>query len=168
MEKKRCSWADLSDPLMVAYHDEEYGTKRSGLDAYFEVLVLEFFQAGLSWRTILHKRENFRRAFYHFDTRRVAAMDETDIERLLGDKGIIRNRRKIEAAIKNANAALALEKTQGFDTFINSFDDPASLSKALKEKGFSFVGETVCQEIMTVLGLLKPAHEPSCFRYEES
>ena len=168
MEKKRCAWADLSDPLMVAYHDNEYGTKRSGLDAYFEVVVLEFFQAGLSWRTILHKRENFRSAFYHFDTRRIAAMTETDIMRLMNDAGIIRNRRKIEAAIKNAKAAIEIEKTQGFENFINSFDHPASLSKALKDKGFSFVGETVCTEIMTVLGLLKPAHEPTCFRYHES
>lgn len=167
MDKPRCAWANTDDELMVAYHDNEYGTKREGLTAYFEVLVLEFFQAGLSWRTILAKRENFREAFYHFDAEKVAAMTEDDIMRLLENPGIIRNRRKIKAAIGNAKAALIIEREQGFDTFINSFNDPATLSKALKEKGFSFLGETICKEIMMVLGLL-PAHEKTCYRYHES
>jgi len=163
----RCAWANTDDELMIAYHDYEYGTKRSGSSAYFEVVVLEFFQAGLSWRTILHKRENFRRAFHQFDVEKIAAMDDTDVMRLLEDKSIIRNRRKIEAAIKNAKIALEIEKEQGFDAFIDSFKTPLALSKALKKKGFSFVGETICSEIMMCLGLI-PSHEETCFRYHES
>jgi DNA-3-methyladenine glycosylase I len=164
MDKIRCEWVDLKDTLMVKYHDEEYGTKKSGLNIYFEALVLDSFQAGLSWRCILHKREAFRDSFYNFDPVRVANMDESDVLKLLENKSIVRHRGKIEATIKNAKAVLLIESKQGFKNYIDGFKSPYELSKSLKKLGFSYVGETTCHEIMASLGLI-PVHEESCFRY---
>ncbi len=144
----------------------EYGVKQSGFIDCFEVLSLEGFQAGLSWRTVLHKRKAFREVFLGFDPSRVAKMNEDDVLRLCEDTRIIRHHGKIEAVIHNAALALALEKEIGFCHFIYGFLDGASLSKALKKRGFKFVGETTCNEILTVLGVL-PAHEKGCFRYHE-
>lgn len=166
VEKTRCGWVDLSDTKMVKYHDEEYGVKQSGFAACFEVLSLEGFQAGLSWRTVLHKREAFREVFFGFDPALVAKMTADDVLRLCEDTRIIRHRGKIEAVIQNAAKAIELEKDSGFSAFIYGFSDGATLSKALKKRGFKFVGQTTCTEILTVLGVL-PAHEKSCFRYHE-
>ena len=157
---------DLTDTKMVAYHDTEYGVKRQGLAACFEVLVLEGFQAGLSWRTILHKREAFREVFFGFDPAKVARMTGDDVLVLCEDARIIRHRGKIEATIHNAKLALALEQEGGFCSYLYRFSDGPSLSKALKKRSFKFVGETTCVEILTVLGVL-PAHEKTCFRYHE-
>jgi len=162
----RCGWVDLTDTKMVAYHDTEYGIKRQSLTACFEVLALESFQAGLSWRTILHKRDAFREVFLGFDPDKVAKMTEDDVLRLCEDARIIRHRGKIEATINNAKLALALEEESGFSAFLYGFSDGLMLSKALKKYGFKFVGETTCTEILTVLGVL-PAHEKTCFRYHE-
>lgn len=151
---------------MVEYHDTEYGVKISTFTDCFEVVSLEGFQAGLSWRTILYKREAFREVFYGFDPHRVSKMTSDDVLRLCEDARIIRHRGKIEAVIKNAQLAIQLEQDGGFCRFIHSFSDGASLSKALKKLGFKFVGPTTCTEILTVLGVL-PAHEKTCFRYHE-
>jgi len=166
MEKIRCRWVDLSDALMLKYHDEEYGTKKHGLNVYFEALCLDSFQAGLSWRCILHKREAFNEAFFGFDPEKVSKMDEPDVLALLENKNIVRHRGKIEATIKNAKAVLDIENKQGFETYINGFSSPSALAKALKKKGFSFVGETTCHEFMASLGLLA-VHEKTCFRFDE-
>jgi DNA-3-methyladenine glycosylase I len=163
----RCSWAG-SDPLYIAYHDEEWGKPLHGNDKLFELLTLEGFQAGLAWITILRKREAFRAAFKGFHIETVAAFDEADIERLLGNAGIVRHRGKIEAAIGNARAALELPA--GLDAFVWSFappprprpvsDIPAktleseALSKALKARGFRFVGPTIVYAFMQSAGLV--------------
>lgn len=162
VEKTRCSWVDLADTKMVAYHDTEYGAKRESLTECFEVLSLEGFQSGLSWRTILHKREAFREVFFGFDPAKVARMTSDDVLRLCEDARIIRHRGKIEAAINNAKLALQIEKENGFCAFLYSFTDGETMSKALKKLGFKFVGPTTCTEILTVLGVL-PAHQPNCF-----
>ncbi len=163
----RCSWAG-SDPLYIAYHDEEWGKPLHGDDKLFELLTLEGFQAGLAWITILRKREGFRAAFKGFHIETVAGFDEADIERLLGDAGIVRHRGKIEATIGNARAALELP--DGLDAFVWSFappprprpvsDIPAktpeseALSKALKAHGFRFVGPTIVYAFMQSAGLV--------------
>ncbi len=151
---------------MVAYHDTEYGVRRSRLSDCFEVLCLEAFQAGLSWRTILQKREAFREVFFGFDPAKVARMNEDDVLRLCEDARIVRHRGKIEAAIHNAKLTLSVEQESGFCAFLYRFSDGASLSKALKQRGFKFVGETACTEILTVIGVL-PAHRKGCFLYHE-
>ena len=163
--KSRCTWADVDDTLMVNYHDEEYGVRRTGLTAYFEKLCLESFQAGLSWRCILHKREEFRKCFHGFDPYRVCNMTDGDLGILMENKGIVRNRRKIEAVIKNAKITIAIEKEMGYENYINAFTDGGLLSKDMKKKGFSFVGPTICWEYLTSIGLLT-AHEEFCYKYE--
>ncbi len=163
----RCSWAQVDDELMVKYHDEEYGIRRSGLNAYFEKLCLESFQAGLSWRCILYKREEFRKSFYGFDPYKVAVMNDGDIESLMNNKGIVRNRRKIVAVIKNAKLVCKIEEDRGFEDYINSFSDGKILCKELKKLGFSFVGETICTEYLTSMGILD-AHEKSCFMHKSN
>jgi DNA-3-methyladenine glycosylase I len=166
MAVNRCEWAQVDDPLMVKYHDEEYGVRRTGFVAYFEKLCLESFQAGLSWRCILHKREAFRQSFLGFDPYKVSLMDEKDIEKLMGNKAIVRNRRKIEAVIKNAKLAIKIEEDGGFESYINAYDNGQMLAKDLKKRGFSFVGETICQAYLTSIGVLK-AHEKGCFKYTD-
>ncbi|MFO0600654.1 MAG: DNA-3-methyladenine glycosylase I [Myxococcaceae bacterium] len=167
MAKKRCSWCE-GDELMVAYHDEEWGFPVRDDAAVFEKLTLESFQSGLSWRTILHKREHFRRAFRGFDLKRVAKFGAKDITRLLGDEGIVRHRGKIEAAIHNAGCALRVIETEGsmaefFWNFPGSkAKDGTALSKELARRDFRFVGPTTVYAFMQAMGLVND-HAPSCF-----
>jgi len=166
----RCGWCG-DDPLSRSYHDDEWGREKRGDDALFELLSLEGFQAGLSWLTILRKRESFRRAFAEFSIERVADFDERDVERLLGDAGIVRHRGKIEATIGNAVAALGL--SEGLSEFVWTFAPPArparpsslgelsaatpestALSKELKRRGFRFVGPTTVYAFMESAGMV--------------
>ena len=179
----RCAWAGADDPLMIAYHDEEWGRPVHDDRLLFEMLTLEGAQAGLSWRTILHKRENYRRAFMGFDPRKVAKFTEKDQARLMGDSGIVRNKLKIAATIQNAKMVLAAQKEFGsFDAYIWSFvggkpiankieslrDVPAktavsdAMSKALAKYGFKFVGSTICYAFMQATGMVND-HEAKCF-----
>jgi len=178
----RCDWAG-TDPLYVRYHDEEWGRPCRDDDALFERLMLEGFQAGLSWITILRKREAFAKAFAGWDAEAIAAFTEDDVARLLDDPGIVRNRLKIRGAIRNAQAYLRLkEETGSFSDFVWSFVDgeprvnrpqtiadvPAmtpeatALSKALKKRGFTFVGPTICYAFMQSAGLVDD-HLATCF-----
>jgi DNA-3-methyladenine glycosylase I len=184
--KTRCGWVS-KDPLYVRYHDEEWGVPAHDGRRLFEFLILEGAQAGLSWITILRKRDNYRRAFAHFDPRKVVGFGARDLERLLADPGIVRNRLKIEAAIANARAFLRVQKEAGsFDQFIWSFtggttiqnrwrslpDVPAqtavaqAMSRALKQRGFRFVGPTICYAFMQAVGMVND-HVVGCFRYRE-
>jgi DNA-3-methyladenine glycosylase I len=176
----RCEWAG-DDPLMVAYHDDEWGTPSRDPRHLFELITLEGAQAGLSWSTILRKREGYRRAFAGFDAERVARFGERDVERLLGDAGIVRNRAKIESTISNARAVLALDvpleellwSAVGGEPNVNRprslAEIPAetaeskALSKELKRRGFRFVGPTICYALMQSAGLVDD-HVVSCFR----
>ena len=179
---QRCGWVS-QDPLYIEYHDKEWGVAEKNPRKLFEMICLEGQQAGLSWITVLKKRENYRRAFHQFDPVRVAAMDEEDIERLVLDAGIIRHRGKIQAIIGNARAFLAMEKNgEPFADFVWSFVDnhpqvtaaaalaeiptttPAydALSKALKKRGFKFVGSTICYSFMQACGLVND-HVTGCF-----
>ena len=183
---KTCPWPS-TDALMIAYHDTEWGVPLYDDRKLFEFLVLEGMQAGLSWRTILHKRENFRRAFDRFDPEKVARYGKAKIEKLMADAGIIRNRQKIEATVKNARAFLAIQEESGsFYRYMWQFTDgkpvlnrwkslkdlPASsrqsdaMSKALREKGFRFVGSTICYAHMQATGMVND-HLVECFRYTE-
>jgi DNA-3-methyladenine glycosylase I len=176
----RCHWAEGDDALMRANHDKEWGVPQRDGRVLFEALVLDGFQAGLSWRTILHKREAFRRAFKRFDPKVVAGFGARDVARLLKDDGIIRSEAKIRAAIGNARAYLALERAgEDFSACVWSFvgnkpvlggqkiptRSPASeaLSKALKARGFKFVGPVIVYAWMQAMGLVND-HEPTCFR----
>jgi len=182
--KKRCAWCG-EDPLYVSYHDNEWGVPIHEDRLLFEFLVLEGAQAGLSWLTILKKRDNYRKAFDNFNIARVAQYTEKDINRLLLDPGIVRNRLKIEAAIKNAKGILAIQKEYGsFDAFLWKYvggrpiqNRPTSmadlsatstisdqLSKDLKKRGFNFVGSTICYSLMQAVGLVND-HFVDCFRY---
>ncbi len=180
----RCPWVG-TDPAMVAYHDEEWGVPCHDDRDLFECLILECFQAGLSWRTILHKRAAFRAAFAGFDPVRVAAFGPDDVARLLGDAGIVRNRAKVTAAVGNAAAFLAVQRGVGsFDRFVWSFvggeplarvyppawdEVPArtaqsdALSADLKRRGFAFVGSTICYAFMQSVGMVDD-HVVGCFR----
>ncbi len=186
LEKLRCSWCG-TDPLYVKYHDEEWGVPVKDDETMFQFLILETFQAGLSWITILRKRENFKKAFDDFDYRKIAKYDEVKIESLLEDKGIIRNKLKVNAAVTNAQAFMKIQKEFGsFTKYIWSFVDgqqiknnwqdhkdvPAitkesdSLSKDLKKRGFKFVGSTVMYAHMQATGLIND-HIEGCFRHTE-
>jgi DNA-3-methyladenine glycosylase I len=179
----RCTWATNSSELMRAYHDNEWGVPTHDDRALFELLTLEGAQAGLSWNTILNKRENYRRAFHHFDPKRVARYTDKDVARLLADPGIVRNKLKIASTISNAQAVLTAQKEFGsFDAYIWSFvpgapirkpartpipaKTPASdaMSKALSMRGFRFVGSTICYAFMQATGIVDD-HEATCFRY---
>ncbi|NJP98134.1 DNA-3-methyladenine glycosylase I [Nonomuraea sp. FMUSA5-5] len=169
-EPIRCTWAGMADPMYLAYHDEEWGRPVKGDDAVFERVSLEAFQSGLSWLTILRKRENFRAAFDRFSIPKVAAYTEADVERLLADAGIIRNRAKIEAVIGNARAALDLpgglselvwrHAEPGAPVPRTMADVPAvtpgskALAKELKRHGFRFVGPTTAYALMQAIGLV--------------
>jgi DNA-3-methyladenine glycosylase I len=182
----RCAWGS-SNPLMIDYHDMEWGMPLHDEQRLFEFLVLEGMQAGLSWSTILNKRENFRAAFHDFDVARVARYTQRDVERLLKNAGIIRNRLKIEAAINNAKRFLDVQNEFGsFDAYIWSFVDgkpiknawrtldeiPAktplsdAISKDLIKRGFKFVGSTIVYAHMQATGMVND-HTVDCFRYEE-
>jgi DNA-3-methyladenine glycosylase I len=182
---KRCEWA-RSD-LSVAYHDEEWGVPQHDDRALFEFLILEGMQAGLSWETILKKRDNFRRAFDGFDPRLVAEYGEEKVAALLADAGIVRNRLKVAAAIGNARAFLAVQEEFGsFDAYLWGFvggrsrqnawralsEIPAqtpeaeAMSKDLLRRGFKFVGPTICYALMQAVGMVND-HVVDCFRYSE-
>jgi DNA-3-methyladenine glycosylase I len=183
--RTRCSWADSSD-LMRAYHDTEWGVPLHDDRALFEFLCLEGAQAGLSWRTVLEKRENYRRALDGFDIGRCARLTERRIETLLGDAGIIRNRMKIASVRDNARAALAvIAEHESLDKYLWSFvggkpirnaprgngDVPATtpvsdaMSKALRKRGFRFVGSTICYAFMQATGMVDD-HLVTCFRHD--
>ena len=177
----RCAWVPPTDPLYVAYHDEEWGVPERDNAKLFELLNLEGAQAGLSWSTILHKREGYRAAFAGWDAEAIARFGERDVERLLGDAGIVRHRGKIEAAIGNARAALALDvpleellwSFVGGETRVNAFrtvaeipaqtPESAAMSKELKRRGFRFTGPTTCYAFMQAAGLVDD-HVLDCFR----
>lgn len=182
----RCSWAG-SDPLYVAYHDTEWGVPVHDERALFEFLSLECQQAGLSWITVLRKREHYRKCFFNFDPKKVAKMSDAQIEERLLDTGLIRNRLKLYSLRSNAIAFLDVQKEFGsFDAYIWSFvggkvidakrksmaDVPANteisdaLSKDLKKRGFKFVGSTICYAHMQATGMVND-HVHSCFRYQE-
>jgi DNA-3-methyladenine glycosylase I len=175
----RCSWAG-SDPLYCKYHDEEWGVPNYDSRALWEMLMLEGFQAGLAWIIILRKRETFRKAFKNFDPKKVARFNEEDIQRLLADPGIVRARAKIEATIAGARIYLDMQKAgDDFSNFAWSFVDnkpiqntgpvPAQtplseqISKALKKRGFKFVGPTITYAWMQAVGMVND-HAPDCFR----
>jgi DNA-3-methyladenine glycosylase I len=180
----RCAWVPEADPLYVAYHDEEWGVPSRDQRHLFEMLVLEGAQAGLSWSTILRKREGYRRAFADWDVATIARFDKRELERLMGDAGIVRNRLKIESAIANARATLALEESLdgllwsfvGGEPRQNRFTklgqipaetaESKAMSKELKRRGFRFVGPTVCYAFMQACGLVND-HTVDCFRYTE-
>lgn len=185
-EKPRCGWAG-TDPLYVAYHDREWGLPLHDDRRLFEMLILEGAQAGLSWITILRKRENYRRAFDNFDPAKVSRYGARKVRALLQDEGIIRNRLKIAAAISNAKACLAVQKEFGsFDKYIWQFTDgkpvtnrrktmkdiPATtpeadaMSRDLKRRGFRFVGPTICYAFMQAVGMVND-HVVGCFRYKQ-
>jgi DNA-3-methyladenine glycosylase I len=181
---ERCPWAGLDGTEYARYHDEEWGVPMTDDRALFEKLTLEGFQAGLSWLTILRKRESFRKAFHNFDAARIARFTERDIARLMNDAGIIRNRAKIEATISNAKAYLALSERIAFSQYIWAFlegrpiinrlrsikDAPAEtdiskrISKALKAEGFRFVGSTTLYAFMQSTGMVND-HIVTCFRH---
>ncbi len=183
----RCPWCG-NDPLYIAYHDKEWGVPLYDDRRLFELLVLEGAQAGLSWITILKKRENYRKAFEGFDIGQVASYTDADIGRLVADPGIVRNRLKIGSAIKNAREVLAIQEEFGsFSSFlwryvegrqiVNGWREisqiPARtdlsdlLSRDLKKRGLTFVGSTICYAYMQSMGMVND-HLQSCFRYEES
>jgi len=184
---QRCAWAANASPLMLDYHDREWGIPLHDDRKLFEFLLLEGAQAGLSWETILKKRENYRRAFDGFDPARIARYDEGDAERLLADPGIVRNRLKVQAAIVNAQKLLEVQEEFGsFDRYIWKFvggkpvknalrslsEIPAktaqsdAMSKELLRRGFKFVGSTICYAFMQAVGLVND-HTIDCFRYDE-
>jgi DNA-3-methyladenine glycosylase I len=181
-ELTRCRWVPLGDPLYVAYHDDEWGVPTRDDRELFELLTLEGAQAGLSWSTILRKREGYRQAFAGFDVERVARFGPRDVERLMADPGIVRNRLKIESTVANAQAVLALdvplaELLWGFvggEQRMNRWrtvgeipaETPESkaMSKELKRRGFGFVGPTVLYALMQAAGLVDD-HTVDCFRY---
>ncbi len=183
----RCEWVPLGDPLYVAYHDEEWGVPVRDERHLFELVTLEGAQAGLSWSTILRKRDGYRRAFAGFDPEAVARFTEADVERLLGDPGIVRNRLKVESTVANARATLALyeEGTSLSEVLWGAVDgeprrnawttlteipaetaESKALSRELKRRGFRFVGPTVLYALMQAAGLVND-HVTSCFRYSQ-
>ena len=187
MTTKRCTWVSVDDPLMVEYHDREWGVPVHDDRRHFEFLVLEAAQAGLSWSIVLKRREGYRRAFSQFDPAKVARFTDRRVEKLTLDPAIIRNRMKIEAAIRNARALLAIQKEFGsFDAYCWRFVDgrpkvnrrkvmreiPATspesdaFSKDLKRRGFSFVGSTIVYAHMQATGMVND-HLVDCFRYRE-
>ncbi|WP_405293921.1 DNA-3-methyladenine glycosylase I [Algibacter sp. Ld11] len=186
MTKHRCRWCE-GDTLYEAYHDEEWGVPVYDDSTLFEFLILETFQAGLSWITILRKRENFRKAFDNFDYKKIAAYNQNKIDDLLLDAGIIRNKLKVKATVTNAQAFIKIQEEFGsFSKYIWAFVDgkpiknsvdyyknaPANtvisdaLSKDLKKRGFKFVGSTVVYAHMQATGMIND-HETKCFRYSE-
>jgi DNA-3-methyladenine glycosylase I len=182
----RCEWCG-NDPLYIKYHDYEWGMPLHDDRRLFEFLILEGAQAGLSWLTILKKRENYRKAFHEFDPQEIASYSEADVQRLLSDCGIIRNRLKIESAIRNARGVLGIiDEFSSFDAFIWRYVDyqpiqnawrlleelPArtelsdTISNDMKKRGFNFFGSTICYSFMQAVGMVND-HVVGCFRYAE-
>lgn len=179
MDRKRCRWCNLRNPRYLRYHDEEWGVPQHDDTALLELLILEPFQAGLSWETVLNKRDAFRRAFADYDPERIAAFDEVTIVAMLQDASLIRNRRKIEAAIQNARIFLALQKEWGsFSAYIWHFTQgetiyESGLSRSplsdaiaadLKQRGMKHIGSTTVYSYLQAVGILC-SHEPECFLY---
>lgn len=185
--KQRCAWVPLTDLLYVTYHDTEWGVPIHDDNRLFEFLVLEGFQAGLSWRTILYKRENFRQAFDGFDPQMIAAYDDNKIAELLQNPGIVRNRLKVQATVTNARSFLSVQAEYGsFDAYMWQFTGgktlnnawtslaelPArtaesdTMSKDLLKRGFRFVGSTICYAHMQATGMVND-HTIDCFRYAQ-
>jgi DNA-3-methyladenine glycosylase I len=175
----RCAWAGGPGP-MRDYHDEEWGCPVDGESAYFERMTLEAFQSGLSWATILAKREAFREVFAGFDADAVAGFDDADVERLMGEPRIVRNRSKILATIQNARATIAQRDSGGLEQLILGFApaepppveattsaESVAMAKELKRRGFAFVGPTTAYALMQALGLFDP-HVPGCHRRQNS
>jgi len=181
----RCKWVAEQDSLMREYHDKEWGVPVHDDKKLFEFLILEGAQAGLNWRTVLNKRENYRKAFNGFDVKKISRYGAEDVRRLLGNPGIIRNRLKIASAIENAKKFLEIQKEFGsFDSYIWQFvsnkpirnkfkslkEIPAStresdaMSKDLKKRGFAFVGSTICYAFMQAVGMVND-HQTDCFRH---
>jgi len=184
--KRSCDWPG-DDPLMIEYHDTEWGLPVHDDRKLFEFLVLDAAQAGLSWRTVLKKRENYRKAFRQFDPEKVARFKTRDIERLLGDPGIIRNRLKVESAVANAKAMIEVQKEFGsFDRYIWGFtggktvknkwkkldqlpaesEESRAMSRDMKKRGFKFCGPVICYAFMQAAGMVND-HLVHCFRYRE-
>ena len=184
--KQRCEWCG-NDPLYVEYHDKEWGVPVHDERQLFEMLILEGAQAGLNWLTILRKRENYRKAFDHFNAKKIAQYDKAKVAKLLADAGIVRNRLKIAATIQNARAFLEVQKEFGsFDRYIWQFvggkpkinhwknlkelppktTESDAMSKELKKRGFSFVGSTICYAFMQAVGMVND-HVVTCFRYRK-
>ncbi len=186
MDDQRCSWVG-SDPLMIAYHDTEWGVPVHDDEKLFEFMVLDAMQAGLSWRIVLQKRENFEKALEGFDLSKIAKYGDRDLERLVTNAEIIRNRQKLAATITNARSAITVQQEFGsLDTYLWQFVNgrptlnawtetsqvPAKspvaevMSKDLKKRGFKFVGPTICYAFMQAAGLVND-HLTTCFRFEE-
>ena len=184
---KRCAWPENGTELMMLYHDKEWGVPVHDDNHLFELLILEGAQAGLSWNTILNKRENYRKAFDNFNVKKVAKYNSRKVQKLLQDEGIVRNKLKVNSAIRNANVFLDIQKEFGsFDSYIWGFvkgkpiqgkrkrmkDIPAltelsdEISKDLKKRGMNFVGSTIIYAFMQSMGLVND-HEIGCFRYKE-
>ncbi|HEX2163619.1 MAG TPA: DNA-3-methyladenine glycosylase I [Thermoanaerobaculia bacterium] len=185
--RPRCAWVTLSEPLYVAYHDEEWGVPLTDERKLFESMVLDGAQAGLSWLTILKRREGYRRVFAGFDPERIARWGEAEIAAALADPGIVRNRAKVESAVKNARAYLALREEGGtlaglLWSFVGGAprqnrrrrdgelpaetDESRAMSKELRRRGFGFVGPTICYAFMQAAGLVND-HLVDCFRHDE-
>jgi len=185
-KKTRCPWLS-NDPLMITYHDTEWGVPLFDDRKLFEFLVLDAFQAGLSWSTVLKKRENFRKAFDRFDPQRIARYTQRDVKRLLSDSGIIRNRLKVHSAITNARAFLEVKgEFNGFKNYIWQFTGHATIqnkfktlkelpartkesdamSRDMKKRGFKFAGSTICYAFMQAAGMVND-HIVDCFRHRE-
>lgn len=174
----RCFWVNMDNPLYVDYHDFEWGVPKYDDHELYELLILEMFQAGLSWETILNKRENFRKAFDNFDWNKIVDYDEDKINELMQDKGIIRNRKKIEATINNTKVFLNIQKEYGsFANFIWSFTDNKviitdskvvsnelsdTISKELRKRGMKFVGTVIIYSYLQAIGVIN-SHEDNCF-----
>jgi DNA-3-methyladenine glycosylase I len=182
MDKKRCRWVPEGDELYVRYHDEEWGRPEHDDGRLYEMFLLEMFQAGLSWRLLLHKRENFRKAYDGFDVDKVAAYGEADVERLMADAGIVRNRAKIEASISNSRIFKEIQKEFGsFDSYIWHFTGGKTIredlsvtrdglsdevSSDLKKRGCRFAGTTSIFSFLQSVGIIN-SHDPDCFVYWE-
>lgn len=163
---KRCSWAQGLDMLIRQYHDTEYGRKKKSDTQLFEKMCLEIFQAGLSWRTVLKKRDALRERFFGFEPGRAAVIDEEYIDKMLGDARIIRNRRKIEAVVNNARKHLESFPEQGsFVCYVYSFSDRDELCADLKKKGYKFIGGTICESFLMSVGAIQ-GHENICYLYK--
>lgn len=183
---KRCEWVDLKNPLYVKYHDNEWGVPVHNDRLLFEMLILEGAQAGLSWSTVLAKRENYKKAFDDFNVSKISKYNKVKIAELLQDKGIIRNKLKINSAVQNAKAFIEIQKEFGsFDAYIwefvnkkqiqNSFEEIADMpvrtdlsekiSKDLKKRGMNFVGPTIIYAFMQAVGMVND-HEKKCFKYD--
>lgn len=178
---KRCKWCNLNNPLYVKYHDEEWGSLRSDDQYLFEMLILESFQAGLSWECVLNKRENFRSAYDGFDLNKICAYDENKMLELSENSGIIRNKRKIAASFRNAKAFKTIKEEFGsFYDYLKTFagekircetelthsDLSDKISKDLQKRGMSFVGTTIIYSYLQAIGIIN-SHEKGCFLYRE-